>query len=62
MSMDDPEAGKKVYQFAGELLDDLSIDELKDRIANLHLEISRCENEIDARHATNEAAESVFRK
>lgn len=62
MSMEDQDTNKKIYQFAGELLDDLSVDELTDRIMNLQLEVSRCESEITARRATNEAAESVFRK
>lgn len=62
MSMDNQDADKKVYQFAKELLDDLSVDELTDRIKGLSQEISRCENEITARRATNEEAESVFRK
>lgn len=62
MSMDDQDADKKIYLFAKELLDDLSVDELTDRINGLQQEISRCENEITARRATSEAAESVFRK
>lgn len=62
MGMHDQDADKKVYQFATEVLDDQSIEELNDRIESLRLEISRCENEIAARHETNEAAESVFRK
>lgn len=62
MGMDDPEAGKKVYQLAAELLDDLSIDELQERIEHLRLEIGRCEGEIASKNSTKETAESVFRK
>lgn len=58
----DEDTGKSVPDFLKEPLDDLSIDELEERIENLRLEISRCETEIGAKNSTKETAESVFRK
>jgi uncharacterized small protein (DUF1192 family) len=58
----DGDTGEKVPDFMKEPLDDLSIDELAERIENLRLEVSRCETEIEAKNSTKETAESVFRK
>ena len=62
MTMEADEPRKTKYGFAKEPLDSLSIDELADRIDQLGLEISRCENEIASKQSTKMAAEGVFKK
>ena len=42
-------------------LSDLSVDDLKERIANLRAEITRCEALIEARGSSLAAAESLFK-
>lgn len=44
------------------LLDDMSIDELKERIGTLQAEIARCEAAITKKEATRRAAEAAFFK
>jgi len=46
----------------GQDLSALSAHELEARIAAMQEEIARCREAITARHATKNAAESVFRK
>jgi uncharacterized small protein (DUF1192 family) len=46
----------------GQLLDDLSAGELRERIALLQEEIARLEAAIAARHATQSAASAFFKK
>ena len=45
----------------GQILDDLSAAELEERIGLLRAEIARLEQAIEARHATRNAAASVFK-
>lgn len=44
------------------LLDDMSIDELKERIVALKEEIARCEAQVVRKEATRKAAEAAFFK
>lgn len=44
------------------LLEDMSIDELKERIDTLKAEIARCEAQIARKEATRKAAEAAFFK
>ena len=62
MTMDDDHPRKTDYDFSKEPLDRLSVDELADRIDQLRLEISRCEQEIAAKNSTRMAAEGFFKK
>lgn len=60
--MEEDKPRKTKYDFAKEPLDALSIDELADRIEQLGVEISRCENEIASKQSTKTAAEGFFKK
>ena len=62
MTIDEHDFRKVNYDFAKEPLDSLSLDELADRIDQLRLEISRCENEITAKQSTKMLADGFFRK
>ncbi len=42
-------------------ISDLSVDDLKERIANMRAEIERCEAAIDQRGDTKAAAEKLFK-
>jgi uncharacterized small protein (DUF1192 family) len=44
------------------LLEDMSIDELKERIETLKAEIGKCESAIVKKEATRKAAEAAFFK
>lgn len=45
----------------GEMLDSLSVDELRERVAALEQEIVRVKNALASRQGTHEAAERLFR-
>ena len=45
----------------GQIIDDLSAAELDERIGLLEAEITRLQKAIEARHATRNAAASVFK-
>lgn len=57
----DDEDTKKPNQ-GPKVLDDMSIDELKDYIEDLKAEIERVEQEITAKKAHNDAAAALFGK
>ncbi len=59
--MDEDVIGKKPVHEIGVGLDDLSIDELKERIALLREEIARLENAIEIKDRSRTAADSVFK-
>jgi len=60
--LDDDRPKKKATAQPGELLADLSVDELKARIAVYRGEIARLEQEIEAKEKHMKAAESFFRR
>ena len=63
MSLFDDEPLKRTEAYRiGQDLSLLSVEELKRRIEELRAEIGRLEKEIEAKGATRNAAESVFRK
>lgn len=63
MSLFDDEPVKRTEAYRiGQDLSLLSVEELKRRIEELRVEIGRLEKEIEAKGATRNAAESVFRK
>ena len=60
--LDDDRPKKKPGPQPGEILADLSVDELKERIALYADEIKRLEMEIAAKEKHMQAAQSFFRK
>jgi uncharacterized small protein (DUF1192 family) len=60
--LDDDRPKKKPGPQPGEILADLSVDELKERIALYADEIRRLEMEIAAKEKHMQAAQSFFRK
>ena len=60
--LDDDRPKKKPGPQPGEILADLSVDELKERIALYADEIKRLEMEITAKEKHMQAAQSFFRK
>lgn len=60
--LDDDRPKKKPPVQPGENLDDLSVEELKARIAIYRSEIARLEQEIGAKEKHMKAAESIFRR
>ena len=60
--LDDDRPKKKPGPQPGEILADLSVDELKERIALYGDEIKRLEAEIAAKEKHMKAAESFFRR
>jgi uncharacterized small protein (DUF1192 family) len=60
--LDDDRPKKKPGPQPGEVLADLSVDELKERIALYRGEIERLEAEIAAKEKHMQAAQSFFRK
>ena len=60
--LDDDRPKKKPGPQPGEILADLSVDELKERISVYRGEIERLEAEIAAKEKHMKAAESFFRK
>ena len=56
-----PSTKKGVVHELGASLDDLSIDELVERIAALQTEIVRLETAIDDKKSSKSAADSVFK-
>ena len=60
--LDDDRPKKKPGPLPGEILADLSVDELRERIALYRGEIERLEGEIAAKEKHMKAAESFFRK
>jgi uncharacterized small protein (DUF1192 family) len=60
--LDDDRPKKKPGPQPGEVLADLSVDELKERIALYRGEIERLEAEIAAKEKHLKAAQSFFRK
>jgi uncharacterized small protein (DUF1192 family) len=61
MFLDDDRPKKPAAAQPGEKLDDLSVDELRARIALYQEEITRLEGEITAKKAHRKAADSFFR-
>lgn len=60
--LDDDRPKKPATARPGELLDDLSIAELKERIVLYRAEIERLEREIEAKERHKQAADSFFRR
>jgi uncharacterized small protein (DUF1192 family) len=60
--LDDDRPKKKPGPQPGEVLADLSVDELRERIALYRGEVERLEAEIAAREKHMKAAQSFFRK
>jgi len=60
-SMEDDRPKKPGTPHPGEILADLSVDELKSRIALYQSEIERIGREIDAKEASRKSADSFFR-
>jgi uncharacterized small protein (DUF1192 family) len=60
--LDDNEPRPKPKPHPGEPLADISVDELKERIALYREEIARLEREIDAKTRHMKAADSLFRR
>lgn len=52
---------KKKQQIIGQPLDDFSVAELKDYIADLQAEITRAESDIQRKEQSAAAADSVFK-
>lgn len=62
MDWDDSEPQKTAKAAAvGDRLDDLSIEDLKQRISEMRNEIARLEVEIKARQVQKDAASSIFK-
>jgi uncharacterized small protein (DUF1192 family) len=60
--LEDDRPRKKPAPQPGEVLADLSVDELKARIETYREEIARLEREIEAKEKHRNAAESFFRR
>ena len=60
--LDDDRPRPKPIPKAGENLADLSIDELKERIALYRSEIERLERDIEAKEKHRQAADSFFKR
>jgi uncharacterized small protein (DUF1192 family) len=60
--LDDDRPRKKATAAPGEALADLSIAELRERIALYRAEIERLEREIDVKETHMKAADSIFRR
>ncbi len=60
--LDDDRPRKKPTPQLGEILAELSIEELKERIALYHGEIERLERDIEAKEKHRSAADSFFRR
>ena len=60
--LDDDRPKKKPTVQPGENLDDISVEELRERIAIYQAEIERLEREIAAKEKHMKAAESIFRR
>lgn len=60
--LDDNEPKPKPTAHPGENLEDLSVEELKERIALYHSEIARLEKEVEAKEKHLKAADSLFRR
>lgn len=58
---DEPQARKAAAHRVGESLDALSLEELTERIALLHLEIARIEAAQEAKRVARDQAGSIFR-
>lgn len=61
MDFDEPRTKKSSPVTVGENLDDLSIQDLHDRLDLLHEEIDRLETEIVNKKSTKSTADSVFK-
>ena len=60
--LDDDRPRKQAKPMPGEILADLSVDELKARIALYQEEIARLTQEIEAKEKHRKAADSFFRR
>lgn len=60
MDADEPRANPDKHE-VGMRLDDLSVDELGERIAQLKAEIARLEKEIENKSSSRSAADSFFK-
>ena len=60
MDADEPRINKEIHQL-GMRLDDLSVDELGERIGQLRAEIVRLEAEIERKSSSRSAADSFFK-
>jgi uncharacterized small protein (DUF1192 family) len=60
--LDDDRPKKPVTAQPGEILDTLSVEELKARIGLYRAEIVRLEREIEAKEKSRRAADSFFRR
>ena len=60
--LDDDRPKKPVTPQPGEILDTLSIEELKTRIEIYRTEIGRLERDIEAKEKHRQAADSFFRR
>ncbi len=61
MEEDQPRPKKKTHEI-GQDLSMLSVEELKERIEALKAEISRLEGSVNAKQASRNAADSVFKR
>ena len=61
MDMDELPKPKHIHVL-GEVLDTVSVDELKLRVATLHAEINRLESEITRKQASKTAADAFFKR
>lgn len=61
MDMDELPKPKTVH-LLGEVLDAISVDELKLRVATLLAEINRLESEITRKQASKDAADTFFKR
>lgn len=62
MAFDDFDPKEDAPDFTTEILDDLSLHELEERIAHLESEIARCREMIGSKQGSKEEAESFFKK
>ncbi|PJK28480.1 DUF1192 domain-containing protein [Minwuia thermotolerans] len=58
---DDEERARDTF-FAARDLDDVSVEELQERIAALHAEIARLEAAVERKKSVLNAADSVFKR
>ena len=61
MDWDEPTAGSNQCPVLGEVLDKMSVDDLRARIITLQTEISRVEREIDKRQGHKTLADQIFK-
>ena len=60
--LDDDKPKPKPAAHPGEVLDDLSVEELKERVQLYRAEIERLEREVEAKEKHMKAADSLFRR